>query len=61
MDKSKPTSFMMAARDFFGLKPDQTGIQFAAECKELSADDKKELTDGLVKQGYMISAPATGA
>lgn len=57
MDTSKPyNSPLTAALDFFGVREGQTKLQFGQEWKELSPESKKEITDGLVKQGYQIQS-----
>lgn len=40
-------TFMAAAREFFGLKPGQTPIQFGQEIKALTPQDRADLTPGL--------------
>ena len=40
-------TFMAAARDFFGLKPGQTPIQFGQEIKALTPKDREDLKPGL--------------
>jgi len=52
----KEMTFMQACKDFFGLKADQTPMQFAKEVRELTADDRTEITTGLEKNGYKIIA-----
>lgn len=55
----KELSFMQACRDFFGMKSGQTTMQFAAECKELTPDDRKEIAAGLEATGnYKITGLA---
>lgn len=43
-----------ACKDFFGLKPDQTGMQFGSEFLKLNNEDRKEIAQGLIAQGYQI-------
>lgn len=52
--ETKQMSFLAAAKDFFGLKPQQTAIQFLQETKALTEADKVEIKEGPVKQGYSI-------
>lgn len=37
-------TFMAAAREFFGLKPGQTPIQFGQKIKALTPKDRADLT-----------------
>ncbi len=41
---SKPMSFTAACKDFFGVKPGQTAMDFMKEVKQLTDDDKAEIT-----------------
>lgn len=54
----KKMTFMAACKDFFGLHPGQTGLQFGQEIKALTADDRAEITKGLEHSGYQIINPA---
>jgi len=57
MDISKEyTGTVSAAKDFFGLKPDQTIGGFSMEWKQLTERDKLEIKEGLQKIGYKIVA-----
>jgi hypothetical protein len=49
------TTFMAAAKDYFGLLPGQTAMGFGKEVKELSAESRAELTEELKKAGYNIT------
>lgn len=51
---SKPTTFTAAMKDFFGLLPEQKLMEFAAELKTLSAEDREYFRKGLVQNGYPI-------
>ena len=51
-------SFLQACREFFGYKPDQKAIDFAKEVKFLTNDDRREIADGLKKNGFDID-PST--
>lgn len=42
-------SFVLACKEFFGLKPGQTAGQFLQETKALSNEDRKEIAEGIVK------------
>ena len=42
-------TFMTAAREFFGVLPGQTNLQFGQEVKKLTEQDRAELTPGLEK------------
>ncbi len=56
------TTFMAACRDFFGLKPGQTSLEFGKEIKELTPEDRKEISAGLTNLGYeIIAAPGVPA
>lgn len=55
MDISKPLSFMAACRDYFGLHHGQTAMQFGAEIKKLTEEDRAEIKLGLEKLGYTIT------
>jgi hypothetical protein len=57
MDTSKTYSFLAACRDYFGLKPGQTGVAFLQETKALTEEDKAEIRAGLVALGYSIEVP----
>lgn len=51
----KPTmTFMQACKDFFGLQDGQTPMQFAKEVKQLTSEDRAEISIGLEKNGYFI-------
>ena len=39
-------------KEFFGLKPDQTLKDFAAELKELTSEDKEQLVQGIENETY---------
>jgi hypothetical protein len=52
----KGMTLMQACRDFFGLKPGQTGLQFGQEYKALSDSDRNEIKAGLEAKGYEIIA-----
>lgn len=40
-------TFMAACREYFGLKPNQTPLQFGQEIKALTPQDRADLTPGL--------------
>ena len=51
----EPMSLLSASIDFFGLKEGQTRMEFARdEYKKLTDADKKEIAEGLSKNGYTI-------
>ena len=50
----KEMTFMQACKDFFGVKDGQTPMQFAKEVRELTTDDRADITLGLEKNGYKI-------
>lgn len=39
----QPVTFVVACKQFFGLLPNQTLQEFAAELRKLTPDDKQEL------------------
>ena len=45
---------MSACRDFFGLHPGETALQFGQEIKQLTTEDRAEIKEGLEKLGYEI-------
>lgn len=49
-------TFMQACKDYFGLLPGTTNMDFAKEVKALSPADRAEITAGLEKNGYEIVA-----
>lgn len=53
----KEMTFIGAMRDFFGVLPGQTSIQFIRELRELSADSelRSVLIQGLERNGYKIT------
>jgi hypothetical protein len=60
--KGTPVSFVMACRDFFGLKPEQKLTEFAAEVKVISSDPalRAYFVKGLEQNGYTIQAATLG-
>lgn len=54
MDKTKSGSFIAACKDYFGLLPDESSMQFAQEVKQLTDIDRAEIKEGLCKEGYAI-------
>lgn len=59
--KPKPNTFMAAMKDFFGLRPGQTLMEFRDEIKELSADDRAYFATGLRANGYPIPTETAAA
>lgn len=53
----KQMTFMQACRDYFGMHPGQTSVQFGTEIKALNEKDRAEITQGLKAQGYEIITP----
>lgn len=51
----KVCTFIVACREFFGLKPGQTLQEFAAEIRQLTPTDKSELTELFKSVGYDAS------
>lgn len=54
----KKMTFMSACRDFFGVKPGQTAVQFGKEVMALNDSDRKEIAEGLAQHGYEIQNAA---
>lgn len=62
MPEQKSMTLLAACRDFFGLKPAQTGMGFGKEYKQLTESDREEIKRGLQQNGYeIISAPGAAA
>ena len=55
MDKTQPTSLVAACKDFFGFLPGQGLGAFSEEYKKLTEQDKEEIREGLIKNGYNIN------
>jgi hypothetical protein len=51
------SGFVKAMIDFFGLRPGQSVIQFGADLKALSMDDKMEFAQGLRSLGIDCADP----
>jgi hypothetical protein len=49
-------TFMQACKDYFGLLPGTSNMDFAKEVKALTPADRAEITAGLEKNGYEIVA-----
>jgi hypothetical protein len=49
--------FVKAMKDYFGLLPGQTVMQFGAELKALTHDDKLDFARGLHAIGIDCAAP----
>lgn len=59
---SKKLTFMAACRDYFGLMPGQTAMDFGKELKQLSDADRAEIKAGLEANGYeIVAAPGVPA
>lgn len=52
--ETKKMTFMAACRDYFGMLPGQTSLDFGKEIKALTTDDRAEIKAGLEKLGYEI-------
>lgn len=50
-------SFISACMTYFGLKADQTKLQFGKEMQALSDSDRKEIYVGLSKNGIECMEP----
>jgi hypothetical protein len=51
------TGFVKAMFDYFGLLPGQTTLQFGAELRALSFEDKLDFANGLRAQGINCADP----
>lgn len=51
---SERKSFVVQCKNFFGLKPGQSLAQFSAELKQLTVDDKADLSMMLEKEGFPV-------
>lgn len=52
----KSMSFVAACLDFFGKKPGQSSVDFMQEIRQLTTEDRAELTKLLPSVGYEIKA-----
>lgn len=53
-NKEKEVGFIVACKHFFGQKPGQTLREFSAEMKELSDQDREEIKELLIAEGFKI-------
>lgn len=58
MEHGKEYGFLAAMKTFFGLKPNQTMGDFAAEMKSLDDNDRTWFHQEFLKQGYKVAAPS---
>lgn len=58
MSSNKPTSFIIAAKNYFGLKEGQTSTDFMKEVKALSHADKLEIAAAIRATGVDVLDPA---
>jgi hypothetical protein len=49
--------FVKAMKDYFGLLPDQSTIQFGAELRALSPEEKRDIARGLRSAGIDCADP----
>lgn len=54
MEITTPKTFAVQCMAFFGRKEGQTLAQFAAEIRQLTDTDRKELTKLLASEGYPV-------
>ena len=54
VNKNVPMSFVMAMKDFFGMKPGQKLGEFSNELKALDEKDRAYFKKGLEDNGYII-------
>lgn len=52
---AQPKTFMVAMREFFGLLPGQTSMEFGKEIVRLSKDDRAYFTAELAKVGINVT------
>lgn len=59
----KKLTLMGACKDFFGLRPGQTALEFAKEVRALNDADKEEIKAGLEATGLyeIVAAPGAAA
>ena len=53
--EEKQVGFIVAAKSFFGFKDNQTLMEFREEFSQLTAKDKEEIRQGLIKAGFNVS------
>ena len=51
----KTMSFALACKDYFGFKPNQTMTEFMGELKQLTTQDRADLSREFAKVGYEIT------
>jgi hypothetical protein len=49
--------FMMKCKEFFGLRPGQTAMEFGKELQQLTYEDKQEIHAQLNAQGHVCDPP----
>ncbi len=49
-------SFPAAAKEYFGLKPNESLKEFMSEVAVLSPEDRQEMAAGMAKEGVIIQA-----
>jgi hypothetical protein len=54
METQKEIGFIAGCKEFFGFLPGQTLMAFRDECQKLTAEDRKEIRDGLIANGMNI-------
>ena len=55
MNTGTPMNFVAAMKDFFGNRPGKGLMDFAAELKELTSEDRAYFKAGLEQVGYTIT------
>lgn len=55
MSEVKKLSLVAAVKDYFGMKPGQTSMDFLKEWKQLTDDDKAFFKKHLPSVGYEIT------
>ena len=58
MPDEKKKGFLVALKEYFGLRPGTTLKDFADEVKKLTPEDRKKLASGMRKLGIDFADPA---
>lgn len=56
MSNAKEMGFISACKEFFGMLPGQTLLQFREEIAKLTSSDRAEISAGLEQNGFKIKA-----
>jgi hypothetical protein len=55
MDNKAPMSFIQAMKDYFGVRPGETAMDFMAEIKALTDVDRAYFRKHLPSVGYVLA------